>query len=74
MKYPRAKRAIAAKMLHNATLHLHDYGYYDVAVNVARLILMDAERRVLNDLGPVPQQDCESYLEIERKYTTGKGV
>lgn len=47
----RAKRAIAAKMLHDATIHLmrsRKYGTCDRAL----AILSEAERRVKNGFGP----------------------
>lgn len=62
------KRAIVAKKLASANMYLMDYGHKDVAINVARQLLQDAERRVKCGFGPVPVQDAENLLAIENKY------
>ena len=64
----RAKRAKTAKMLNDAWLHLAGYRR-EIGNNVAQNLLMDAERRVLNGFGPVPQQDCDNLIAIEKQYS-----
>jgi len=64
----KRKREHAAKMLYDATIYLMNYGHRDASVNVARELIMDAERRVRNGFGPVPSQDADNLLEIENRY------
>jgi hypothetical protein len=63
----KQREKVVETLLH-ANLYLMNYGHRDAAINVARELVADAERRVRCGFGPVPSQDCENLLAIENRY------